>query len=197
MSRWLLTLVCVLAVIPCGVRAGEPSLADAISVQFLGDAQSAVDSNDLPRLSAVVEKDGEIVWAGEFRQSSVLERMWRSQFASTGPRTIGVGFGLGNRHGERAVFHGGATYGQASESIYLPDRRLGVILATNMGTANGVLEHLGKRILDQFVSGAATVRFSPDFDAVPHRGSAVDLTPQRLASDEAIQNDDFESLDWR
>src|SRR5262249_19808790 len=57
---------------------------------------------------------------------------------------IGLGFFIGELHGQRRIGHNGAIYGFATELAYLPESKLGVVVAISCDCANPV----GGRIAD-------------------------------------------------
>lgn len=56
------------------------------------------------------------------------EEMWREQFPGTSQRRFGLGFVLGEFEGQRAVGHGGAVYGFATDLRLMPDAGIGVVV---------------------------------------------------------------------
>jgi D-alanyl-D-alanine dipeptidase len=57
---------------------------------------------------------------------------------------FGIGFHVRKLDGEKLVGHGGAVYGFATELMALPDRKVGVVVATSLDCANGVAARLGE-----------------------------------------------------
>ena len=59
---------------------------------------------------------------GRMLKSSTLDQMWTPQFAPAGQKTgYGIGFGINEVDGRRAIGHGGAIYGFATSLKALPD----------------------------------------------------------------------------
>src|SRR5262245_33115003 len=95
---------------------------------------------DLAQFLKVLAADGK----GMLTKGS-LDEMWRPQFAGKDEKTgIGLGFFIGELHGQRRIGHNGAIYGFATELAYLPDSKLGVVVAISCDCANPV----GGRIAD-------------------------------------------------
>jgi D-alanyl-D-alanine dipeptidase/CubicO group peptidase (beta-lactamase class C family) len=68
-----------------------------------------------------------------------LAQMWTPQFAKPGENTgFGIGFHISQLDGHRAIGHGGAIYGFATEVAGLPDDKLGVVTVTTVDAANAV-----------------------------------------------------------
>lgn len=78
-------------------------------------------------------------------QEETLQTMWtpQSDVASGRNRSFGIGFGLGELDGEKSVSHGGAIYGFATQLKVLPERGIGVAVATNLDMANGAINRIG------------------------------------------------------
>src|SRR5262245_10852698 len=67
---------------------------------------------------------------GRMLTKESLDEMWRPQFAKKDEKTgIGLGFFIGELHGQRRIGHNGAIYGFATELAYLPESKLGVVVA--------------------------------------------------------------------
>src|SRR5262245_56162603 len=95
---------------------------------------------DLAQFLKVLAADGK----GMLTKGS-LDEMWRPQFAGKDEKTgIGLGFFINERNGKRRIGHNGAIYGFATELAYLPDSKLGVVVAISCDCANPV----GGRIAD-------------------------------------------------
>ena len=74
-----------------------------------------------------------------------LDEMWTPQFAPPEPfQGFGLGFALSTLEDDRVVRHGGAVYGYATELFVLPDRKLGVIVATSLDGANSVVSRIAR-----------------------------------------------------
>ena len=86
---------------------------------------------------------------GRLLGEKTLETMWtpQSTIQSGRNRSYGIGFGLGELDGERSVEHGGAIYGFATQLKVLPDRKVGVAVATNLDMANGAINRIADHAL--------------------------------------------------
>jgi CubicO group peptidase (beta-lactamase class C family)/D-alanyl-D-alanine dipeptidase len=86
---------------------------------------------------------------GRLLNKKTLETMWtpQSTIQSGRNRSFGIGFGLGELDGERSVEHGGAIYGFATQLKVLPDRKVGVAVATNLDMANGAINRIADHAL--------------------------------------------------
>lgn len=81
---------------------------------------------------------------GQILQEQTLDQMWtpQSDISSGRNRSFGIGFNLSTLDGERTVAHGGAIYGFSTQLKILPDKRIGVAIATNLDMANGTIEKI-------------------------------------------------------
>lgn len=77
---------------------------------------------------------------GRILADSTLELMFTPQFEPEGARTgFGIGFAVSELDGRRAVGHGGAVYGFATQLTALPDEKLGAVVAASMDVSNAVV----------------------------------------------------------
>lgn len=102
---------------------------------------------DLSRFMSAMFARGQ--GAGErVLQRETVESMWKPQFAPAGARTgFGIGFRIDTLDGHRAVGHGGAIYGFATEALMLPDDSLGVAIVTTLDAANVVTGRVAEAAL--------------------------------------------------
>lgn len=85
---------------------------------------------------------------GEILKRETLEQMWVPQFVPPGTTNgFGLGFAVTALNGRRAVRHGGAIYGFATELLALPDERMGVAVSTSKDFANAVAERIAEHAL--------------------------------------------------
>src|SRR5260221_9225521 len=78
-----------------------------------------------------------------------LEQMWTPQFAKPDTKTgVGLGFFISEHHGQRKLRHDGAMYGFATELAFLPEEKLGVVVAISCDCANPVAERIANTALD-------------------------------------------------
>ncbi|HSL72379.1 MAG TPA: serine hydrolase [Longimicrobiales bacterium] len=104
---------------------------------------------DLGRFMSMLFNGGRATNGTPIVKQQTLEEMWRPQFAPAGTRTGGgLGFFIADLHGNRAVRHGGAIYGFATELVALPDRKLGVAVAATKDVANTVSGRIANRALE-------------------------------------------------
>ena len=66
--------------------------------------------------------------SGPILKRESLEEMWKPQFTKD-TNGVGLGFFVGEHSGKRHIGHNGAMYGFATELGYLPDEKLGAIVA--------------------------------------------------------------------
>lgn len=103
---------------------------------------------DLAKFLKVLAKGGE-----GLLQQATLEEMWRPQFAPQGTKTgIGLGFFIDSHRGQRRIGHNGAMYGFATELAYLPDLKLGVVVAISCDCANPVAHQIAGFALDSMLA---------------------------------------------
>ena len=82
-----------------------------------------------------------------------LEQMWTPQFAQPDEKTgVGLGFFISEHHGLRKLGHNGAMYGFATELAYLPDQKLGAVVAISCDCANPVAERIANTALDMMLA---------------------------------------------
>ena len=73
---------------------------------------------------------------------ATLDTMWTPQFAAEARTGAGIGFFVSEMEGHRAVGHGGAIYGFATELLALPDEKIGVVVVATLDGANAVTDHI-------------------------------------------------------
>lgn len=82
-----------------------------------------------------------------------LQQMFTPQYAKPGDKSgIGLGFFIGELAGKRRIGHGGAIYGFATELAFLPNEKLGVVVAIARDGANGVATHVADEALKQMLA---------------------------------------------
>ena len=81
-----------------------------------------------------------------------LNQMWQPQF---GDEEQGLGFQISKVGGERAVGHGGAIYGFATELEAIPDANLGVAVITTRDCANAVVTDIAHHALEWMLDARA------------------------------------------
>ncbi|MDX1953055.1 MAG: serine hydrolase [Verrucomicrobiota bacterium] len=99
-----------------------------------GNLYSSV--NDLAKFMSVLMNKGEHRKQRLLRED-LLESMWEVQFAAKGQSNgFGLGFDLWDLEGRRVIGHDGAVYGFATSFNFMPDAKIGVIVAVNKDLAN-------------------------------------------------------------
>jgi CubicO group peptidase (beta-lactamase class C family)/D-alanyl-D-alanine dipeptidase len=102
---------------------------------------------DLSRFMSAMFARGQGVNARVLAPAS-LDAMWTPQFASPGEKTgFGIGFAIDTLDGHRAIGHGGAIYGFATEALMLPDDSLGVAVVTTLDVSNVVTTRVARAAL--------------------------------------------------
>ncbi len=105
---------------------------------------------DLAKFLKMLAADGKGMH-GQLLKHATLEEMWKPQFSKekTG---AGLGFFIGDREGKRRVWHDGAIYGFATELAYLPEEKLGVVVAISRDCVNPVVRRIADFALDAAVA---------------------------------------------
>lgn len=104
--------------------------------------------NDLARFLMVLARRGEGLLKPE-----TLEAMWQPQFAPKDAKTgIGLGFFVDQHQQRRRVGHNGAMYGFATELAFLPEEKLGVVVAIACDCANPVAHHIAEYALESLLA---------------------------------------------
>ncbi len=103
-----------------------------------GPAASMYTSvDDLSRFLTMVTQNGSFD-GKQILSPQSLQQMLTPQFGGD----YGLGFAIDSLDGHRMFGHGGEVYGFTTQLSFLPDERLGVVVATNMDDVNAVMEHL-------------------------------------------------------
>jgi CubicO group peptidase (beta-lactamase class C family)/D-alanyl-D-alanine dipeptidase len=125
---------------------------------------------------------------GQVLKRETLEQMWTPQFSAQGQkRGYGLGFAVSELEGHRAIGHGGAIYGFATEVVGLPEEQLGVVTVTTMDAANAVVNAVAKQALELMLAkrdGKPLPSF-PATTALP-AGRARELAGRYGEKDDAI-----------
>ncbi len=117
-----------------------------------GSMYSTVE--DLARFMRTLLRGGALS-DGYILQSQTLAEMWQPQYGAAG-QTVGpgIGFVISDFDGRRAVGHGGAIYGFATQLTMLPDEGLGAVVVATKDAANSVVAE----IADAALRGMLAVR---------------------------------------
>lgn len=90
--------------------------------------------HDLGKFMSAIFADGK----GILKPAS-LKEMLTPQFSAKGARrSFGLGFVLGELDGHKAVGHGGAIYGFATDLIFLPEEKIGIVVIASRDVANSL-----------------------------------------------------------
>src|SRR5216684_2291539 len=102
---------------------------------------------DLGQFLSVLFKGGRGPTSQVIKPETLMQ-MWMPQFAKPGEKTeFGIGFQISQLDGHRAIGHGGAIYGFATEVAGLPDDSLGVVTVTTEDAANAVTNAIAAEAL--------------------------------------------------
>ena len=102
---------------------------------------------DLAQFLKVVFADG-VGPRGRLLAGQTLERMMTPTPGPDGaPTRFGIGFAIDELDGHRRCGHGGAIYGFSTALTFLPDERLGAVVASSMDVSNSVTSRLGEYAL--------------------------------------------------
>ncbi|MGC9529100.1 MAG: serine hydrolase domain-containing protein [Candidatus Bipolaricaulaceae bacterium] len=115
----------------------------------LGGAPAGNLYATLPDMAAFVQallRGGSTDEGRRIVQPSTLQAMWEPVGAH-GKLTYGLGFAVGEVDGWRAVGHGGAVYGFATQCLLLPEARVGVVVCSTLDATNVVASRIGQYAL--------------------------------------------------
>ncbi len=116
-----------------------------------GNLYSSVD--DLAKFVSWLFRDGQTD-SGRIVTAETLQLMMQPIRDAVGKsQGFGLGFHVQNLDGQVKVGHGGAIYGFSTQLEALPERRLGVVVATSLDGANGVLERIANYALQLMMAG--------------------------------------------
>jgi CubicO group peptidase (beta-lactamase class C family) len=127
---------------------GDRTIAPTFELGMSPAGSMYSSMNDLALFMGALINRGEAS-NGRLLKEKTLDQMWtpQSTIQSGRNRSFGIGFGLGELDGERSVQHGGAIYGFATQLKVLPDRKIGVAVATNLDMANGAINRIADHAL--------------------------------------------------
>jgi len=110
---------------------------------------------DLGQFMSTLFARGRTPSGQQLLRAETLEQMWKPQFAAANATTgFGLGFDISQLDGKRAVRHGGAIYGFATELAALPDEKLGVAVAITKDGANVVASRIATAALRLMLASA-------------------------------------------
>lgn len=110
-----------------------------------GNMYSSVD--DLIRFVSCLLDHGKTD-GGQILQSESLVQMTTPVVNRSGEtQNFGLGFHIGELDGQKKIGHGGAVYGYSTQLEMLPDRNLGVVVASALDGSNGVAARLANYAL--------------------------------------------------
>lgn len=127
--------------------------------------------------------------SGAVVQPATLEAMWRPQFAARGARRgAGLGFAVGDLDGRRAVSHGGAIYGFATQLTALPDDKLGVAVSASRDGMNALTDRVAEEALRLMLAARAGRALpAPDTTSVPSRATAMRFAGRFVRGDTVVE----------
>ena len=149
---------------------------------------------DLGKFIEVLSARGMTAGGGRVLSRASLEAMWAPQFVAPGVETgYGIGFEVRRLDGHRAVGHGGAIYGFATELLTLPDDSIGVVVTASLDAANGLTRHVAdaaaRMLLD--LRGGGELREADSTSAVP-QARALGLIGRYVGRTMTMDLDEFE-----
>ncbi|MFL5340680.1 MAG: M15 family metallopeptidase, partial [Gemmataceae bacterium] len=151
---------------------GREFLAPTFELSMIPAANLYSSVNDLAEFLKALAARGKIVDAAS------LEQMWSPQFAPLGTKSgIGFGFFVSNRDGRRKVGHNGAMYGFATEVQFLPEDKLGAVVAISCDCANAVGERIANLALDSMLA----VKAGKPLPAMPNSAPVDPALAAKLA----------------
>ncbi len=126
---------------------------------------------------------------GRLLQRATLEKMWRPQFAPAGTREgAGIGFEVGELGGRRAIAHGGAIYGFATQLSALPDDKLGVAVSAARDGMNALTERVADESLRLMLAErSGQRRLTIDTTSMPSRALALRFAGSYGVGDSAVE----------
>jgi len=139
----------VQAIIPNRARGYRLTGGGALLNSPLSDTSNRVPGGGLVGTAEDVAHFASALMAGHLVKPETLRLMWTPQQTRDHHQTgFGLGFVVGRRGGEREVYHTGGQ-SRVSTLLYMrPDRRLAVVLLTNLEGVGAPLLDLGRQIAD-------------------------------------------------
>src|SRR3954447_12654295 len=111
---------------------------------------------DLSRFMSVLFAGGALPGGNRLLEQATLDTMWTPQYAKAGATSgFGIGFGVGDLDGHRAVGHDGAIYGFATTLQALPDDSLGVVVVATLDIMNAVTDDIAETALRMALAARA------------------------------------------
>ncbi|MDA0985987.1 MAG: serine hydrolase [Bacteroidetes bacterium] len=101
--------------------------------------------NEAAKFIKMLASEG-MVGNNKIISSSTLNEMYKVQF-SKDKSGFGIGFAINQLDGFKKVGHGGAVFGFATSLSYLPEKKIGVIVASSMDVVNSVTERIANYAL--------------------------------------------------
>jgi CubicO group peptidase (beta-lactamase class C family) len=139
----------VMQIIPNRARGYRLTGGGALLNSPLSDTSNRTPGGGLVGTVQDVGRFAAALQAGTLVKPETLKLMWTPQ-PTRDRRATGFGFGfvVGRRNGEREIYHSGGQ-SRVSTLLYMrPDRRLAVVLLTNLEGIGGPLLDLGRQIAD-------------------------------------------------
>lgn len=117
---------------------------------------------DLGRFLSMLAAEGRGP-TSQILRAETLAQMFTPQLVSTNG-SFGLGFGVGEFQGYKAVRHNGAVYGHSSSLAFLPEAKIGVVVLSNEDIVNARITRLANRALSLMLEmkrGVKTPSASP------------------------------------
>jgi len=136
-------------IIPNRARGYRLTGGGALLNSPLSDTSNRMPGGGLVGTVEDVGRFAAALQAGTLVKPETLKLMWTPQPTRDRRATgFGYGFVVGRRNGEREIYHSGGQ-SRVSTLLYMrPDRRLAVVLLTNLEGIGGPLLDLGRQIAD-------------------------------------------------
>lgn len=130
-----------------GIISSSEDMSKWMMVQLARGELMPVDADNKGRLFS--EENSHEMW--EAHTPIQVSPRYSQRFPSTHFRAYGLGWALSDYKGVKVVAHGGGYDGMYSQTMLIPEKKLGVIVLTNSMT--GIAESLCYHVVDEFVGG--------------------------------------------
>jgi CubicO group peptidase (beta-lactamase class C family) len=130
-----------------GIISSSEDMSKWMMVQLARGEFMPVESDAKGRLFS--EESSYEMW--EAHTPIKVSPRYSQRFPSTHFRAYGLGWALSDYKGVKVVAHGGGYDGMYSQTMLIPEKKLGVIVLTNSMT--GIAESLCYHVVDAFVGG--------------------------------------------
>jgi len=130
-----------------GIISSSEDMSKWMMVQLARGELTPVATDNKGRLFS--EENSHEMWEAHIPLR--VSARYSQRFPSTHFRAYGLGWALSDYKGVKVVAHGGGYDGMYSQTMLIPEKKLGVIVLTNSMT--GIAESLCYHIVDSFVGG--------------------------------------------